>query len=143
MWQITDNSFSLDWSRRFLVVSSSLLPSLFSLSLSLFFSESVQLLKTHTKTHKHTQKHADSAYTRERYIFAPPLEAFSNPKVVFIFFLFPPFFFYREKKGNVKNKIRILFTKIISPVGRICNAAATVARGRGRWFVKPWSVRGR
>merc|ERR1712183_1095711 len=99
---------------------------------------------THTKTHKHTQKHADSAYTRERYMFAPPLEAFSNPKVVFIFFFVSPFFFlYREKKGNINNKIRILFTKIVSPVGRICNAAATVARGRGRWFVKPWSVRGR
>jgi len=37
---------------------------------------------------------------------------------------------------------------LFSPVGRICIAVAvtvtvtvTVARGRDRWFVKPWSVR--
>merc|ERR1711970_1677907 len=107
-------------------------PSISLFSLSLSFSQKVSSCKTHT------QKHADSAYTRKRYIFAPLARG------VFIFFLFPPFFFlYREKKGNINNKIRILFTKIVSPVGRICNATATVARGRGRWFVKPWSVRGR
>merc|ERR1712042_6130 len=103
-------------------------------SLSLFFSESVQLLKTHRQR----------VYTRTLHVCSPARGVFESKSRIHIFFLFPPFFFlYREKKGNMNNKIRILFTKIVSPVGRICNAAATVARGRGRWFVKPWSVRGR
>merc|ERR1712215_133460 len=68
-------------------------------SLSLFFLRKCPAVKN---THENTQKHADSAYTRERYIFAPPLEAFSNPKVVFIFFLFPPFFFFTEKRKEIR-----------------------------------------
>merc|ERR1711931_323497 len=130
-------------SRRFLVVSSSLLPSLSFLSLSLFLRKCPAVKNTHENTQTHTKTRRQRVYTRTLHLCSPARGAFESKSRIHIFLVSPFFFLYREKKGNMNNKIRILFTKIVSPVVRICNAAATVARGRGRWFVKPWSVRGR
>merc|ERR1711972_1094201 len=91
-------------------VSSSLLPSLFSLSL--FFSESVQLINTHTKTNTH--KNAQTARIRANVTsFFPPARGVFITKSRIHMFCFPFFFLYRERREIELIKMRILVTKIV------------------------------
>merc|ERR1711972_880892 len=90
-------------------VSSSLLPSLFSPSL--FFSESVQLINTHTKTNTH--KNTQTAHIRANVTsFSPARGVFISKSRIHMFW-FPFFFLYRERREIELIRIRILVTKIV------------------------------
>merc|ERR1712042_389450 len=82
-------------SRRFLVVSSSLFPSLFSLSLSLFLGKCPA--DKHTHENKHTKTRRQRVYARTLHLFPPARGVFITKSRIHKFSL-------PRKKGNRINK---------------------------------------
>merc|ERR1712042_68319 len=87
-------------SRRFLVVSSSLFPSLFSLSLSLFLGKCPA--DKHTHENKHTKTRRQRVYARTLHLFPPARGVFITKSRIHKFCF--PFFSLPRKKGNRINK---------------------------------------